>query len=803
MGGSLAQTTRFASAVTLTTIGHPSACSLRNTVTFHEWVTNLRFNFSVFSAPLLLLLANGAAGATSSTAPALEEVVVSATRSGDTLADTPISVTITADLELRETDITDLEALSDRLPNAQLAITPTNTFLFVRGLGTGSVRSAEQSVGFFVDGVFLGRPQVALFDFLDVQQVEILRGPQGAVLGKNTVAGAVNVQTAPVTWEPEGYAEYQRGSDGRQRRRAALSGALSDSFAARVAVADVDEDGFLFNTTQQRTDLSRPGRSGRIKLAWTPTDNQSYGLSVQRADIRQRGDSFELSRANEETLTLYRQFDPETSADITDNRTHTDNRNSGAKIEGRDLILSAEWELDVGRLRFLGSRSRQDTVADFDVDISPVPFLTFPSDERYRQQSAELRFDKLFGWGDVSSGLYYFQSDLDLLADINAFETGLGAVLAPLADNVIGAGSGSVITDLSALLATTPAATDPDMAATGTSRHRLVQRQETLSAFSSVRWDFWDIWTLRFDGRYTEETKEGDLGIEFFGVSGPLLGQALGEEEYQLSATRREYDFSPRLSLLTDIAPQLSSYITVARGFKSGGFNNLAAVPERAEFDEENSTTYELGLRLSPINGFSGELGVFRSDFKNLQVAALDGTEFFVGNAARAEIQGLELSSRWQSSWGFSIALSLGYLDAEYEDYDNAPARADSDEDSQDLSGEVLQRAPKYSGSVQLGFQGLLPTFELPFALGLVAEGASEQFLNVDLDPIDSQPDFIRYSAFAGLSSPAGRWNFRVVGRNLTDEVVRREAGDIAIVGAHFVGVFPPKSLSAELGFRF
>ncbi|MBB3048740.1 outer membrane receptor protein involved in Fe transport [Litorivivens lipolytica] len=756
--------------------------------------------FARVLAPLLVFAVEAAEPATAP--PGLEEVVVSATRSGDTLEDTPISVTITADLELRETDITDLEALSDRLPNAQLAITPTNTFLFVRGLGTGSVRSAEQSVGFFVDGVFLGRPQVALFDFLDVQQVEILRGPQGAVLGKNTVAGAVNVQTAPVSWEPEGYAEYQRGSDGRQRRRAALSGELVENLAARVAIANVDEGGFLFNTTQQRDDLARPGRSGRIKLAWTPSDNQSYGLTFQKADIEQRGDSFELSQASDETLSLYRQFDPQTSADITDNRTHTDHRDSGADIEGRDLILNAEWNLAFGSLRFLGSRSRQSTVADFDVDISPAPFLTFPSNEDYRQQSAELRFDKLFSWGDLSAGLYYFQSELDLLADINAFESGLGLFVAPLADNAIGPGVGSAAINLSGLVAS-PGVFNTQQTASGTSRHRLIQEQETWSGFGSVRWDFRDIWTLRVDGRYTEETKRGDLGIEFSGASGPLLGAALGEEEYQLSAERTEYDFSPRLSLLVELTPQLNSYVTAARGFKSGGFNNLAAVPERAEFDEENSVTYELGLRLSPVKGFSGELGVFKSDFKNLQVAALDGTEFFVGNAARANIRGIEASGRWQASWGLSIGFALGYLDAEYEEYSNAPARADSEESSQDLSGEVLQRAPKYSGSVQLGFQGLMPTFGLPFALGVVAEGASEQFLNVDLDPIDSQPDFLRYSAFAGVSSPSGRWNFRVVGRNLSDEVVRREAGDIAIVGAHFVGVFPPRSYAAEIGYRF
>lgn len=737
---------------------------------------------------------------------ALEEVIVTATRSGDTLADTPISVTITADTELRETNITDLETLSDRLPNAQLAITPTNTFLFVRGLGTGSVRSAEQSVGFFVDGVFLGRPQVALFDFLDLEQVEILRGPQGAVLGKNTVAGAVNVQTAPATLETEGYIEHLRGERGQRRTRGALSGALTDNLAGRLALSDVDEDGFLFNTTQERTDLARPGRSGRAKLSWTPTEAQRYAFTWQAASIRQAGDSFELSQADDDTLSLYRRFDPETRADVTDNLTHTDNTRSGADIRGRDLILDADWETPFGQLSFLGSRSRQDTVADFDVDISPVPFLTFPSDEEYRQRSAELRFNRLFSWGDVSTGLYYFRSDLDLLVNINVFEAGLDAVLGPLANNTTGLDTGTTLGALvtaAGTLANAGGADDPDGAAAGTSRHQLIQRQETQSAFASLRWDFWSIWTLRLDGRYTEETKKGDLTLEHQGTTGPLLGDALGEEEYELRAERREYNFSPRISLLADIAPRLTGYVTAARGFKSGGFNNLAAVPERAEFDEENSTTLEAGLRLSETGSFSGELGLFHSDFRNLQVAALDGTEFFVGNAARANTQGLELSGRWRIGYGFSLAFALGYLDAEYERYENAPARADSDEDSQDLSGRVLQRAPKYSGSVQLGFEAILPKVGLPVALGVVAEGASEQFLNVDLDPIDSQSGFVRYNAFADLSGPDGRWSLRCIGRNLTDEIVLRESGDVAVVGAHFAGVFPPRSISAEIGYRF
>ncbi len=130
-----------------------------------------------------------------------------------------------------------------------------------------------------------------------------------------------------------------------------------------------------------------------------------------------------------------------------------------------------------------------------------------------------------------------------------------------------------------------------------------------------------------------------------------------------------------------------------------------------------------------------------------------------------------------------TLSSELGYLDARYDRYENAPATADSEQDSQDLSGRVLQRAPKFSGSVQLDWVTLLPLARLPAAFGVVAEGSSHQFLNIDLDPIDSQPGYLRYNAFAGLSDRSQRLTLRLIGRNLTDRTVRREAADIAIVG--------------------
>lgn len=731
---------------------------------------------------------------------ALDSVVVTATRSKDPIAKTPISVVVTRDQQLRETNIKSIESLSARLPNAQLALTPTNTFLFVRGLGTGGVRSAEQSVGIFVDNVFLGRPQAALFDFLDVEQVELLRGPQGALLGKNTVAGALNIKTAAVSREPEGYVEALGGSDGQRRIRGAYSAALSKTLAGRIAYSETDDDGTLFNTTQQRRDLARPGRAGRAKLQWLPIDGLDIGLSVQSARLRQTGDSFELSRASQQTLAIYRRYDPETTVDINDGKTHTDHQQSGALIEGDDLIFSAKLALDAGDVQFTGSASRQDTAADFDLDVSPVPLLSFPSIEGYRQRSAELRYNRPVSWGQITLGSYYFQSDLDLLVDINLFADGTDGFAAPLVDEATGLPvAGLASQTLGTLLGVAGVAP----IGSGQSRHHLVQQQKSYAGFGVLRWDVVERLRLQLDGRLTREIKRGNQSIVFNGSSGRLIGEALGEEEYTLLATRSETDFSPRVSALFQINAPLSSYLTLAQGFKSGGFNNLAAVPERAEFKGEQSFTTEAGVRLKSTHGISGAVTVFRTRFKNLQVAALDGTEFFVGNAARARTQGVELSARWRSSFGLGVGTELGYLDAKYDRYQGAPAVAGSNQNSQDLSGRTLQRAPKFSGSVQVDYLTLLPFVRLPAALGVVAEGASHQFLNIDLDPIDAQGSTVRYNAYAAISDRSQAFSLRLIGRNLTNDVVRREAADIAVVGAHSVGLFPPRSVAAELGYRF
>lgn len=735
----------------------------------------------------------------------LAPVVVTATKEKTPLATVAGSVAVVKDEELRATNITDLEALSDALPNTSFDVTPTNSYLFIRGLGTGEVRSAEQSVGLFVDGIYFGRPQLALFDFLDLEQVEVLRGPQGALLGKNTIAGAINLKSAAATFEPAGYLEALNGSDDNRRLRGAISGPLGGDFAGRIAFSEVRDGGTLDNTTLGRTDLARPGRGARAKLVWQPEDSDwRVSLSANTARIRQQGDGFKLVAATPETLALYRRFDAQTEANPTRYRTATDNADSRGHIDGEDFGLSVETKLGGTRLQLIGGSSRQRTLADFDADFGPAPILTFPSVETYRQSSIELRSDTKVGWGSLRAGYYRFDSQLDLAVDIRALPQGLAAVAVPLAT----ADLGGAAAPFTALLQGLVAGSAPDDALTDTSRHRLDQQQQTDSLFGSVEWQLTPRATLRADGRYTRERKRGLLSLSYE-KTGVIFQGFLGESPYNVDRTRLETDFSPRLSALFKFQPRLTGFLTYGQGFKSGGFNNIAPTGDQVEFDAERSQSFEFGARWRPRGlRLQAEVTAFKTSFDDLQVAVFNGTSFFVDNAARARSQGVELSGKYLPFRNLAFTAAAAYLDARYLSFANAPAPAGSTDPTedpvQDLSGRPLVRAPNFSGSFGTQLDLLIPGTQIPLVLGATVQGMTKTFINIDLDEIDTQEAFARSNAFLVLASPDRRWRLSFVGRNLSGEVVRRESADVPIfTGSHFGSLDAPRTLSAELGYRF
>jgi outer membrane receptor protein involved in Fe transport len=330
------------------------------------------------------------------------------------------------------------------------------------------------------------------------------------------------------------------------------------------------------------------------------------------------------------------------------------------------------------------------------------------------------------------------------------------------------------------------------------SRKAFRQQATSLALFAQAGWQLAPRWELTTGLRWTRERKALRMQ-QSFEDSGLLFRQFLDEEPYTADTQREEDDWSPRLVLQYRPTADATLYLLAARGFKSGGYNDLASSAERLEFDAERATTLEGGFKtLWFSRRLSLNLNLFESRVRNLQVNAFDGTSFYVQNAASARLRGAELETRWLLGRGWSAQGSLGWLDARYLSFPNAPSRADQQADSQDLGGKRLSRAPPASCALGLEYYAALRAGWSWRAAADVLH-RERSFLSLDNDPADAQPAVTTYNAQLSLSSASG-WALSLEGRNLSDEKVRNAATDVSLFsGNHWAELDPPRRWSLTL----
>ena len=247
---------------------------------------------------------------------ALEEVVVSATRRAESIQDVPISVAAVSGDTIQDLGIMDMEQLSLLIPNFEINSASILPNLYIRGLGSGATHSIEQSVGRFVDDVYIGRAAINLHGFMDLAGVEVLRGPQGTLFGKNTVAGALIMHTAKPTSEFEaGFtasASTYKTTGGNNEVEGYISGPLTDNLGARLAVRYRDADGFYENRLTGPGGPNRDESMFRLSFAWTPTDRTRVDLKLEHAEFDEDGaDTAEWNDAGGPPLFVYQTHSPD------------------------------------------------------------------------------------------------------------------------------------------------------------------------------------------------------------------------------------------------------------------------------------------------------------------------------------------------------------------------------------------------------------------------------------------------------------------------------------------------------------
>ncbi|MEL6363853.1 MAG: TonB-dependent receptor [Pseudomonadota bacterium] len=685
-------------------------------------------------------------------------IVVSARRREESLQETPVSVSAISGDALLNVGAQDITALSEIVPNITLEVSRgTNTTLtaFIRGVGQQDpVAGFEGGVGIYLDDVYLNRPQAAVLDIYDVERIEVLRGPQGTLYGRNTIGGAVKYVTKRIGDEPEFALRGSYGSFNQQDLVFTAALPINDVVAFGASVASLQRDGFGVNLATGDENYDKDVLAGRISLELTPSDNLFIKIS---------GD---VVNDDSSPRQGFRLTDPQPT-DIFDTRAGIllEGPLNEATVDASGVQGRIEWNLsDQITLTSITAYRQDESKAPIDFDSLEDPFFDVPAIYENEQFSQELQFtyesDRLSG----VAGFYYL--------DANAFN-GFDVILTSVA----------ILTE-----------GDVDT--------------ETWAIFGEFTYDLTDALSLTVGGRYTSDERTAAIRREtFLGAPSPFFGNDLAvslttpvldannnEVVPNFNGNRTDTNFDPRIILAWRATDDVNLYASYSEGFKGGGFDprgNFANPVVRDGFAPETVQSYEIGVKSTLADGkVVANTAVFYNDYKDVQIPGSeafdsdgDGTDdSFIGtvtNAGAAEIYGVEFEGTAFVTDELTLFGTLGYISAEYTEFlVNGVDQSDNFD---------VQNTPDWTASITGDY-----TTPVPFAgrdgdLSVIVTGAyrgeTQQFETPI--PVLDQEGFWLLNASLVWNSEDGGLQIGVHGRNLADE-------EYIVSGYNFPTLGPP-----------
>jgi outer membrane receptor protein involved in Fe transport len=649
----------------------------------------------------------------------IEEVVVTARVREETLQDVPISVSLVSGKTIDEAGIDNLEELATSIPNFTVTQDPIGDKINIRGIFTGEIASLEQSVSTFVDGVNRGRGTQSRFAFLDLERVEVLRGPQGTLFGKNTVGGALNLTTRKPTQTFAANLNAGYETELEETTIAGyISGPVADTLRGRVAFSTSDQrEGYIENRFLLDSAPQSENNVVRGILDWDITPSTLLRIRAEYGDFELDGQPFGLRSAGP-LAPLLQPFGvasgslTETASGQTPGSLLDFGSNGIMEGDSREFAATFEQQFaNGGSLEVVAAFSALDFQRRLDADFSPLELLGFDDTEDYEQSSLSIRFispDE--GRLRYIAGLYYQDSELSL--------TGLTSLNTPTVAGLTGAScqaaglspadAQQLFLSVAGLAGQTPANAASQLQRAGDAAtvrtctnfgatqllptalgrvNTLDQKGDALAAYGQVDVTLTDSLGLTLGLRYTREQKDARQAVfsSNFGtfdpnpaLDGPLVAlfEATPHDFGRDVLDREENKLNYSLSLQWKVTSDVNAYFSTSTGFKAGGFNFAAfgPTPDEAEFDPEEVRSYELGLKSTLLDGrLRLNAAYFFTSIDDLQVAQFTGgTSFIVQNAAEAEVQGLELDGRLQLSRNFGLSASAAYTDFEFTSFPRA-----------------------------------------------------------------------------------------------------------------------------------
>ena len=781
----------------------------------------------------------------------LEEIIVTATKRAVGLQEVPIAISVMSGQEMSAKGLTKMEDLSMYMPNVHVAEASAGTQLFIRGIGSGVNYGFEQSVGTFVDGVYFGRGRSARGKFLDIERVEVLKGPQSTLFGKNTVAGALNITTAQPTEEFEGYvsAGYTTELEA-MTLTSVISGPLSDSVRGRLAVRAYEDEGYVRNLAADGVDgpqneslYVRGTLAIDVNEDWTATIKAEHGY----VDILGRQELIsDINLATGPSAGLY--GSPLGSTNFEAGFGYTTYEQNV-----RDFPLFDDTESNIFQVTLDGVAADHGIKAiigytdyeftnSLDSDYSPLKLLNRGRNEQHEQISAELiisspsddKFEYLAGafyqTEELSNDRY---THVDLSA-VGPLQNGVFGLLNAANPLLGGASFAQAVLGGNLSAATQSGILD------ATARSYFNQDADSWSAFAEGTYNVTDTFRVTAGLRYSEDTKDVSKGgtvsyIDPTAASSTLVIPQLAavyEKALKLAKVhaytrdREEDHVTGHVNLQWDMTNDAMVYLELGNGYKAGGFDEdngmgrevetvNGVTDDLADFEDESVETIELGAKINLADG-RGRLNVaaFMSNYEDVQVSTFDGNAgFVVGNAAESEVQGIEADILFRLTEELTLNGAFAYLDATYKSFPGAGCNvgqtlvwSGTGGCTQDLTDQPLQFAPEHTANIGISYETELSS-GLLLSAGLDYNWTDDVVVAADLDEKLIQESFGKLNARIAIAGN-DQWQVSVVGKNLLSEETFMWGNDIPLgtlgfYGSYFKLIDPPRTveLSARMNF--
>jgi len=721
-------------------------------------------------ARLALLLASVCAAPFALCAPAMaqeaadDEIIVTARRTEERLQDVPASVSAFSEERMAQLGATDSTGLQGAVPNLNIVQgrgSSNATNIYIRGVGQpDALQTFDPAVGFYVDDVYYSRIRGTQLELFDIERVEVLRGPQGTLYGRNTIGGAFKVITRRPGQDPHGLFQVTVGDYGLLEGRVAGSGPLSDTLAGGIALFGASRDGYVTNPVTGEDYNDRNVGGGRVQLAWDPTNNFSVDFA---GDFAEENNALVLGQPVNTLTTLFGVpilVLPAIVPEFKFTATPTPGLPNSTAMTHSGWSANATWEVsDAFSLRSITAHRNLDNTDYVDIDATIRETGDVLVDVEQQQFSQELQAiyeaDRLTFVG----GLYYLNEDIE--SHQEAF-----------ADDLL-TGPGGF-----------------------TFRRTVDDALETTSwaGYANVNFALTDRLNVAAGVRYTEEEKDYARSTSTFSsFPGFTLNPA-----FAFAINNIWTDTSPMASVDFRATENILFYARAARGYKSGGFNGRANNPgEQAPYEPETLDSYELGIKSDWLdNRLLANFTVFSNDYTDFQArvsgltidpgTGLPSPELTVLNAGSLDIRGAELELLFSPIDALRLDAQVGYLDASYGEFADVRFAA--------FGGSRAFQEPAFSPEWTSRVGGAYE-FDLGEA-GSLTLNASARYRSRMALAVDNT--FTNSSVqIAGMFQDAYwlydanlTWqandivSIALQGRNLSDEVYRTDAQEFSSVGA-------------------